>query len=104
MFSVNEDEYAAQFSALLPQTAGIRRAGSAAIDLAYVAEGRFDAFWELWLAPWDMAAGILLVREAGGVVTDLAGADRAVMAGAVVAGNPAMHKWLIEELREVLKS
>ena len=58
------------FAAVMPQTAGIRRPGAAALDLADVACGRFEAFWELTLAPWDFAAGMLLVREAGGVVTD----------------------------------
>ena len=80
-------------------TARQLQARFAALDLAYVAEGRFDASWELWLAPWDIAAGILLVQEAGGVVTDLDGAERGVEAGAVVTGNPAMHAWLVEHLR-----
>jgi myo-inositol-1(or 4)-monophosphatase len=92
------DEYLGQFRRILPRSSGIRRAGSAALDLAHVAEGRLDGFWELWLAPWDVAAGILLVREAGGAVTDLAGAPAAVAPGAVVAGNPPVHAWLLEQL------
>jgi myo-inositol-1(or 4)-monophosphatase len=92
--------YLEQFSQILTHTSGIRRAGSAALDLAHVAEGRFDGFWELWLAPWDVAAGILLVREAGGVVTDLAGQPAPVAAGAIVAGNPTIHNWLLDLLRE----
>ena len=93
-------EYLGQFSRVVRETAGVRRAGSAALDLANVACGRFDAFWELALAPWDVAAGILLVREAGGVVTDLAGNAALPRAGAFVAGNPAMHAWLATTLAE----
>jgi myo-inositol-1(or 4)-monophosphatase len=88
-------EYAAQFVEVSRHTAGIRRAGSAALDLTNLACGRFDGFWELVLAPWDVAAGILIVREAGGIVTDLAGQTKAVSQGAVVAGNPDIHAWLL---------
>jgi myo-inositol-1(or 4)-monophosphatase len=91
--------YVSQFSLVMRGTAGIRRAGAAALDLANVACGRFDAFWELVLAPWDVAAGILLVQEAGGVVTDLDGNAPTLGAGAYVAGNPAMHAWLLQTLR-----
>jgi myo-inositol-1(or 4)-monophosphatase len=63
-----------------------------------VACGRFDAFWEYGLAPWDVAAGILIIREAGGVVTDLAGEPSVVQHGPVVAGNPTMHGWLLAQL------
>jgi len=92
------DEYLPQFAAISSRTAGIRRAGSAALDLAHVAAGQFEAFWELTLAPWDIAAGILLVREAGGVVTDLAGADARIAHTSIVAGSPAMHAWLLATL------
>ncbi len=91
--------YVSQFSLVMRGTAGIRRAGAAALDLANVACGRLDAFWELVLAPWDVAAGILLVQEAGGVVTDLDGNTPTLSAGAYVAGNPAMHVWLMQTLR-----
>lgn len=91
--------YLAQFDRVMRWTAGIRRAGSAAIDLASVACGRFDAFWELDLAPWDVAAGILLVREAGGVVTDLSGNPAPVNFGGFLAGNAAMHRWLLDAIR-----
>lgn len=84
---------------LMQSTAGLRRAGSAALDLCDVASGRFDAFWELRLAPWDVAAGILLIREAGGVVTDLEGKPAPVASGPIVAGNPIMHAWLLEQLQ-----
>jgi myo-inositol-1(or 4)-monophosphatase len=92
-------QYTAQFSLVAAGTAGIRRAGAAALDLASVACGRFDAFWELTLAPWDIAAGILLVREAGGIVSDLDGQPARAVAGGLVAGNPAMHAWLLQTVR-----
>lgn len=92
-------QYLEQFSLVMHGTAGIRRAGSAALDLSNVACGRFDAFWELVLAPWDISAGILMVQEAGGIVTDLDGNPAQVNAGAFVAGNPAMHAWLLQTLR-----
>jgi myo-inositol-1(or 4)-monophosphatase len=91
--------YLEQFSLVMRGTAGIRRAGSAALDLSSVACGRFDAFWELVLAPWDIAAGILMVQEAGGVVTDLDGNPPQLLGGAYVAGNPAMHAWLLQTVR-----
>lgn len=92
-------EYLGQFSLVMRGTAGIRRAGSAALDLSNVACGRFDAFWELVLAPWDVAAGVLMVREAGGLVTDLEGNQAQLTAGSFVAGNPAMHAWLLQTVR-----
>jgi myo-inositol-1(or 4)-monophosphatase len=91
--------YLEQFSLVMRGTAGIRRAGSAALDLSNVACGRFDAFWELVLAPWDVAAGILMVQEAGGIITDLAGNPARLQAEAFVAGNPAMHAWLLQTVR-----
>lgn len=87
-----------QLAAVMRGVAGVRRAGSAASDLAGVAAGRFEAFWENHLSPWDVAAGILLVREAGGVSTDFAGAPSGAAFGPIVAGNPAMHTWLRETL------
>jgi myo-inositol-1(or 4)-monophosphatase len=92
-------QYLQQFSLVMRGTAGIRRAGSAALDLSNVACGRFDAFWELVLAPWDVAAGMLMVQEAGGVVTDLDGNAAQVTAQAFVAGNPAMHAWLLQTVK-----
>lgn len=92
--------YVRQLDLIARRTAGIRRAGSAALDLADVASGRFDAFWELSLSPWDVAAGILLVREAGGVVTNLEGTPATPAFGGYVAGNPAMHAWLMQTLDE----
>lgn len=92
-------QYMQQFSLVMRGTAGIRRAGSAALDLSNVACGRFDAFWELVLAPWDVAAGMLMVQEAGGIVTDLDGNPPLLTAESFVAGNPAMHAWLLQTVR-----
>lgn len=92
-------QYMEQFSLVTRGTAGIRRAGSAALDLSNVACGRFDAFWELVLAPWDVAAGLLMVQEAGGIVTDLEGNPPVLTAESFVAGNPAMHAWLLQTVK-----
>ena len=91
--------YLDQFAAVMGATSGIRRAGAAALDLADVAAGRLDCFWELSLAPWDVAAGVLLVREAGGVVTTVDGSPDVVRHGSIVAGNPTLHHWLMDLLR-----
>ncbi len=93
-------QYLRQFDTILRSTSGIRRAGSAALDLVYVAAGIFDGFWELSLAPWDVAAGTLIAREAGAVVTDLAGDEDVIRQGPIVAGNPAMHRWLLDRLTD----
>jgi myo-inositol-1(or 4)-monophosphatase len=93
------DEYLRMMSRVMRETAGIRRPGSASLDLADVACGRFEGFWELSLAPWDIAAGLLLVREAGGVVTNIAGEPCPVAHTSLVAGNPTMHAWLLEALK-----
>ena len=90
--------YLRQLGALIPRVAGMRRAGAAALDLCDVARGRFDAFWELDLAPWDVAAGILLVREAGGTVTDLGGAPAEIARGPLVASNTLLHAWFLDTL------
>jgi len=92
--------YLRQLTVLLERTSGIRRAGAASLDFVDLALGRFDGFWELYLAPWDVAAGALILREAGGVVTDLDGNEDVVRHGAFVAGNPAIHEWLLEVLPE----
>jgi len=77
---------------------GVRRLGSAALDLAFTASGRFDGFWELWLSPWDVCAGIVLVREAGGVVTEIGGGPDPLSGGSILAANPAMHGALSKHL------
>jgi myo-inositol-1(or 4)-monophosphatase len=91
-------DYQRQFNAILTQTSGVRRTGSAALDLATVAAGRYDGFWELMLAPWDIAAGLILVREAGGTVSTAAGHAIGIEHTAVVAGNEAIHAWLLAQL------
>ena len=93
------DEYLAQFGRVVLGVTGIRRPGSAAIDLADVAAGRFEGFWEQRLSAWDIAAGILLVQEAGGRVTDREGRDLGVEHGEVIAGNPPIHDWLLGAVR-----
>ncbi len=92
------DEYLQQLGRVAHHATGVRRPGSAAIDLADVAAGRFEGFWEQRLSAWDIAAGTLLIREAGGLVTDPGGRDLGVEHGAVVAGNPPIHRWLLETL------
>jgi myo-inositol-1(or 4)-monophosphatase len=82
------------FGAVAPEVAGIRRFGAASLDLAWLAAGRYDGFWEADLAPWDVAAGILLVREAGGFVTDFRGSDRAMERSEFLAGNDVLHSKL----------
>lgn len=90
----NRLAFARTLGTLMPQVAGIRRFGAAALDLAWVAAGRFDGYWELGVKPWDISAGLLLVREAGGFTTDPAGGDDC-MAGDVVAANPHLHATLL---------
>ncbi|HSJ13660.1 MAG TPA: inositol monophosphatase family protein [Longimicrobiales bacterium] len=87
-------EYLEQLGLLLRASAGVRRAGSAALDLCHLASGWFDGFWELSLAPWDVAAGSLIVREAGGTVTRLAGGHDVVGQGSILAGNPHIYRAL----------
>ncbi len=90
------EAYLAMFKDIIPRAAGIRRPGSAALDLAYVAAGRYDGFWETGLAPWDMAAGCLLILEAGGMVSDLEGNGHYMHSGQVVAGNPKIFAQLLQ--------
>lgn len=90
--------FLSETKALIPQVSGLRRTGSACIDLAWVASGRFDAYYEYNLQPWDLAPGILMVREAGGIVTDAEGAPKMLESGDIVAGNAAIHKALLATL------
>jgi myo-inositol-1(or 4)-monophosphatase len=92
--------YLDQLGRIAATASGVRRPGSAALDLADVAAGRFDGFWEQRLSAWDIAAGMLLVREAGGLVTDFGGRAIGVEHAPVVAGNPAIHAWLLDALAE----
>jgi len=92
------EAYLGMFKALSPKVADMRRPGSAALDLAYVAAGRLDGFWEIGLSPWDMAAGALLIREAGGMVTDFGGGSDYLTTGNIVAGGPKVHVALLHEI------
>ncbi|PKO58987.1 MAG: inositol monophosphatase [Betaproteobacteria bacterium HGW-Betaproteobacteria-19] len=91
----NIDAYLAMFREVAQKTAGIRRPGAASLDLAYVAAGRLDGFWEMGLAPWDMAAGVLMIQEAGGLVSDLAGESNFMATGNLVAGTPKVFAQLL---------
>ena len=93
------DAHLAEVRALSLENANLRRSGSAALDLAYVAAGRLDGFWAWGLEPWDIAAGILLVREAGGIVTGRLGADDAMSTGDVVAASPKVLRSMLPKLR-----
>jgi myo-inositol-1(or 4)-monophosphatase len=86
------------FRALLPLTSGVRRAGSAALDLAHVACGRLDGFWEIGLKPWDIAAGALLIEEAGGLVSDFSGGRNFLESGNIIAGAPKIHPEILKQL------
>jgi|SRR6056300_555230 len=91
--------YAEMFKSIAPKVAGIRRAGSAALDLAYVASGRLDGFWEIDLSIWDIAAGTLLITEAGGFIGDFTGSPKFLESGNVVAGNEKVYKEILKELK-----
>lgn len=88
---------------LIPEVGGIRRAGSAALDLAYVAAGRLDGYWEFGLKPWDIAAGALLVQEAGGLVSDVDGSENFLTSGNIIAAPPKVFKNLIQVVNTELK-
>jgi myo-inositol-1(or 4)-monophosphatase len=90
-----------EMAALQPKVAGLRRFGAATLDLAWVAAGRFDGFWERNLGAWDMAAGMILVREAGGFVSDFAGGDDILGTGNIIAGNDYIHRELVAALKPI---
>lgn len=96
------DEYLPTFRAILLEVAGLRRAGSAALDLAYTACGRVDGFWEMGLSPWDICAGALLVEEAGGIFSGFRGETAIDQRGDVVCGSPTIHHFLRQKLKESL--
>jgi len=100
----NHPDYLAGLAAIMAETSGVRRFGSAALDLAYVAAGRYDGFWEVGLQPWDIAAGLLLVREAGGYVTDFAGRPNTMESGEVLAANAHLHQPLAALIRDAVRS
>lgn len=92
------------FRELLPRSSGVRRAGSAALDLAHVACGRLDGFWEIGLAPWDMAGGALLIQEAGGLVSDFSGGQDFLDSGNITAGNPRMHAEMLRLIQPLVQA
>ena len=96
-------KYLPTFEALVGKCAGMRRTGSAALDLAYVASARLDGFWEFGLKPWDIAAGSLLIREAGGLISDVQGGDDFIKEGNVVAGTPKVFKALLQTISPALQ-
>ena len=93
------DLYSKQLKNLMQKSAGVRRAGAAALDLAYVACGRLDAFWELGLSPWDMAAGVLMIQEAGGLVGNVQGEDGFMESGEIACATPKIYPTLLQALR-----
>ncbi|MDL2401165.1 inositol monophosphatase family protein [Rhizobium mayense] len=95
----NHGKFLVELRHVMGEVAGIRRIGSAALDLAYVAAGRFDGFWEVGLSPWDMAAGILLVREAGGFVSDFNGGTDMLGTSSIICGNEHIQKALAEVVK-----
>ncbi|MBN1154998.1 inositol monophosphatase [candidate division KSB1 bacterium] len=95
-------DYLKSFRAVFDHVSGIRRPGSAAIDLAYVACGRLNGFWEAKLSPWDISAGILLIKEAGGIVTDFSGRDTFLTSGEMVTANPYIHNFLLSIIKPIL--
>ena len=94
--------YLATLAAVMASTSGVRRLGVASLDLAYVAAGRFDGYWEFNLSPWDLAAGILIIREAGGYVTDIGGGSGMLARGDVLAANTHLHEPLMQLLNKAL--
>jgi len=96
------DAYMGMFKALFPDTAGIRRAGAASLDLAYVAAGRLDGFWEFGLSEWDMAAGALMIKEAGGIVTNFRGEDSYLQSGNIICGTPKVHRAILRNIQEFI--
>ncbi|MCW2273117.1 inositol monophosphatase [Rhodoblastus acidophilus] len=93
-------KFKAELSSVMTRAGGVRRLGAAAIDLAFVAAGRFDGFWERGLKSWDMAAGLLLIREAGGYVSDADGGPNMLTTGGVCAGNEFIHRQLLDLLKK----
>ncbi len=96
------DDYLKVFKSVFLNVSGIRRAGAAALDLAYLAAGRVDGFWEIGLKAWDIAAGSLLITEAGGIITDFWGEENHLDNGNVVGGTPGLYPFLLEQVRTLL--
>jgi len=100
----NHDRFQKELASVMEISAGIRRFGAASLDLAWVAAGRFEGFWETGLQPWDMAAGIVIVREAGGFVTDISGRRNMLSTGGIVAANDSLHGELSSIVRKAQRS
>ncbi len=98
--AIASDNNLTEFNYLMPRVRGIRRAGAAALDLAWVADGRLDGYWEARLSPWDWGAGILLIAEAGGIVTDYAGTPWQISHNQMIAANPHLHPKLLESVQK----
>jgi len=98
------ERFQAELGAVMKTTSGVRRFGSAALDLAWLAAGRYDMYWERDLKAWDIAAGVLMVREAGGVVSDLNNQQKMLETGNVIASNEAMHGQFLKLLKDAGKS
>ena len=97
----NQSKFLKEIEELMPKVAGIRRSGSAALDLAWVAAGRYDGFWETGLSIWDIAAGVIIIRESGGIITGIDGSEEDLYNGNLVAGNEIIHNSLIEKIRNI---
>jgi len=97
---VHHARFQAELAAAMAKTGNIRRLGAAALDIAMVADGRFDGYWERGVNSWDIAAGIVLVREAGGFVTDLAGGQNMLAKGEICCGNEAIQRQLLDVIRK----
>ena len=96
--------FSKELDLVMPLVAGVRRQGLAALDLAYVAAGRYDAYWERGLSPWDIAAGLIILREAGGIVSEINLGERMMETGSVLAGNGRMHDVLADILRKAARN
>jgi myo-inositol-1(or 4)-monophosphatase len=100
----DHDGFLDEARAVMAVSSGLRRTGAASLDLAWIAAGRFDGYWERNLKPWDLAAGIVIVREAGGYITDASGRERVLDDGSVIAGNEAIHRQLLKLIKSAIKS
>ncbi|MBU1306929.1 MAG: inositol monophosphatase, partial [Alphaproteobacteria bacterium] len=99
--TANDSLQLRQLAHINPAVAGIRRSGSISVDMAWLAGGRYDALWEAGLSPWDVAPGLLMVKEAGGFVSDFAGTTGSVWNGQIVAGNETLQAALLKELKPI---
>lgn len=97
----NTEQFINEIKQIMPEVSGIRRSGSAALDIAWVAAGRYDAYWEKGLSLWDIAAGIVIIREAGGVITGFDGDESDLFNGNVIAGNDNIHEALLKKIKNI---